>query len=531
MSFLGTLFFADLQVMSIWFRTERIGKIAVAAAFFALLAGIAYVIWAVSGIFFRNLVPFDNYGKMTADYIIHAAIVITVWIGIASSCAAAVTLNSQINKNREYLYSLPVPSVYIILYDLIRTFCTNMVLLSVVFIPIVISYASSFGYGLVTSIPIALFVLCLLSIMTSSLGNLLSSGINFALTKFMYGFMTLGFFVFLGGMIGLLKIIFPQNLFTLYSASTVTFQSAYASLPLNSPYLPSYWLAGIVTQGVWQYALLALIITSVLFLASLLVSLKRFPYEYGSVWTTRKENGSLRVFRYSAHGIIVKDALSIIRVPSELGYAIFLISLSVFFFGVLSVLSRVERVGGTWNAQIITFVFAWVIFFSICFAMRFLFPLFAKEGPEAWHIFTVPVRRRNIISQKFLFGFIETMPVILFASVVWLMMPFAGNHTKLLIAVTIWSIFSVSSVTILTGMIFPNFREGNSPEQVSTSLMGIVTLLIILILSAYYCYILFSVLSTETALLRGVISLGVIGGIIVTGTYVCAMKAVKLYEF
>ena len=175
--------------------------------------------------------------------------------------------------------------------------------------------------------------------------------------------------------------------------------------------------------------------------------------------------------------LVFKDWLSIIRNPSETGYAIFLGSMAVFFFLFLYLGIGHRLTNETWQLQLTVFSFAWILFFATAFFLRFLFPLIAREGKSAWYLFTMPITRNRILFSKILLSILLSIPVMIFAGLIWYLLPFAIGINSYLTYISMVVIFTLAISQILLGAILPNFSQSN-PEKISTSGMGLVTLLV-----------------------------------------------------
>jgi len=134
------------------------------------------------------------------------------------------------------------------------------------------------------------------------------------------------------------------------------------------------------------------------------------------------------------------------------------------------------------------FVFAWLQFINIAFLLRIVYPLMAKEGPNAWYIFTLPISKLRILFSKIWLALIVSIPFLIFTSFAWMIVPFNKSDYWQFIIISIMSFLTIALANVLFGTIFPNFSQGKDPEKVSTSGMGIVTLFfsfLVIIFSGY----------------------------------------------
>lgn len=512
-----------------WFHTDRVGKTCVLGAFVILLAFISLAINRVSGLFFTNLAFYEQYGKITASYVIHAAIVVTIWIGAASAVTQSVAVATSTSSEREYLTVLPIPGFLIDVYELSMTIFAGVFLLAVVFIPVTLAYARAFGMEVWGFTFQTIGVLFFLSALTGSAGFLLARLITRVSAGPSYLFLTAGFFVFLAGIAGLVRMLFPPALSAMYSAPAASFPALYASLPLNRTFLPTYWLMDVLVSGSFTAFFKSAVFTVV--------------WVCGCLFLARVVSKPQNRLKRPGRRMVLPDFLRrklphasdsilfLTRSPAELGYAAFLFSVAAFFFIVLSYSANVRRTDGQWAAGLTVFTFIWMMFFTISFAIRFLFPLMAHEGPVAWHIFTQPLRIVNVLKEKL---FLAIAAGIFGASVfasVWTGMPVASANADHLTGYTLFSLTTVTLVITLLGAVRPNFAEGNNPEKVSTSMMGILALGVSVLFTGLSAVILAEFVTGNRTGLAVILPLFSIGGILVVSSLAAAYSSITKFEF
>jgi hypothetical protein len=281
-------------------------------------------------------------------------------------------------------------------------------------------------------------------------------------------------------MIGILKLVFPPSVSQLYWADADQFLSIYATLPLNVSWIPTSWLTDVLVEQSATAYVLGAVFTFILAIVGYRVS----GYQSEQSYTMQRSDRFTRMrfgqggIRFGRYPILTKDLISVHRMPSESGYLAFLLSIAVFFFGIVGYVSDVHRVGGHWADQTVIFVFSWIVFFVIAFGLRFVFTLMAKEGRTAWHLFALPVSRDAIVRHKLLSGALAGSVLSVSTVPLWLSMAFADRYGFFHIGLTVWSVFCITAVITLMGMVSPNFTDSDNPERISTSGMGIVTLLL-----------------------------------------------------
>lgn len=480
MDTLGILLWSDWIGVTRWFTTKSAGKFVVVLLFILLFGAISYATWRMSDIFFRSLAIYEQFGAITAAYILHAAVLVVLWLAIGSSVASSVGFLVSPTPTFSYLMTLPVQAKHISRWLYVKSVIANFLLMMFAFVPIAAAYGNAFGAGgIVFIMRVVLVLLCIVCI-SSGIGMViaLASAAWIRGKEYMAGVAGMG--IFFTVMVGLLKTIFPPALSKLYDASALEFLDLFRTLPLNNQGLPTSWLSQTITHGVSLPTLAAAGVTLILIyitlgihekrLISVLLRIRSSPH-------SKKISGTaMNALETTSIPLVVKDWLSIVRVASELGYGLFLVTVAVFFFLFLSFGIGNELRQEIWRVQLTVFSFAWLVFFAIAIYLRFLFPLVAREGRSAWYIFTLPISRTRLLFSKILLSILVSVPIMICSGLVWYWLPFVYVGRDQLVSLTIIVLLFVSLVQVLMGAILPNFSQGNDPEKVSTSGMGILTL-------------------------------------------------------
>lgn len=482
MDTLRTLLWADRIAATRWFSTKSVSRLIVALLFFLVFGAVASGIWAMSNAFFTSLTMYGQFGTMTAQYIIHAAIIIILWLALGSSVASAAGLLVSSTPSFSYLLALPVPARALNIWLFTKAVAATFLLMIFAFVPIGAAYANAFGvWDMFFLIRILLVLFCIVFV-SSAIGMVvgLLSVVWFHGRE--YPAAVVGITVFFSAMVGILRLIFPPALSKLYEAPASMFLPLYNSLPLNNAMLPTAWMTRTVTDGFSGATLVVLGVTAAVVLACLEFQRVRLVPTLLSVRSSdhsgRVSDRGLRALGSTRVPLVLKDWFSIVRLPSETGYGLFLGSVAAFFFLMLSVGVGHEIRQEAWGIQLTVFSFAWIAFFATAFFLRFLFPLVAREGRCAWHIFTIPIPRSRILLAKILLGVLFSVPVMVFAGLVWYLLPFAGVARTRLIGVSMVFVLTLALSQVLVGAILPNFSQGNDPEKVSTSGMGLLVLIV-----------------------------------------------------
>ena len=478
---LTTLWWADRIAATRWITKKSFSRLFVALMFFIIFAAIALGIWSISNAFFRSFAMYEEFGQLTAQYIVHASIVIVLWLALGSSVVAYIGLLLSTSPSLSYLLSLPVSSKTLNIWLFVKSILANFLLMAFVFIPITVAYSNAFGlWNIFFLIRMLLILLCIV-LVSSGIGMIMGLISVTKLRGHEYQAGIIGLAVFFCVMIGIIKLIFPPELARLYDISPNSFLTIFKSFPLNNPLLPTAWMTSSLTNGLSITSLFVLSITALIVFICLKFQQSRLIPTLLRMHSTAHINditlAGYNKFTQTNIPLVFKDWLSIIRNPSETGYAIFLGSMAVFFFLFLSLGIGHRLTNETWQLQLTVFSFAWILFFATAFFLRFLFPLIAREGKSAWYLFTMPITRNRILFSKILLSILLSIPVMIFAGLIWYLLPFAIGINSYLAYISMVVIFTLAISQILLGAILPNFSQSN-PEKISTSGMGLVTLLI-----------------------------------------------------
>ncbi len=482
MDTLRTLLWADRIAATRWFTTKSVSRLIVALLFFLVFGAVALAVYAMSNAFFRSFMVYGQFGQMTARYIIHAAIVIVLWLALGSSVASVTGLLVSSSPSFSYLLAIPVSPRVLTVWLLTKAVFATFFLMIFAFLPITAAYATAFGVWNVFFLVRMLLMLFCIVLLSSAVGMLVGLVSIVWLRGREYPAAVVGITVFFSAMLGILRLIFPPALSKLYDAPASMFMPLYNSLPLNNPILPTVWMASTITTGFSGETLIVLGLTGIVvlvclaFLQTRLVPVLLRVRSAGH--TDRVTQKGFRAFGHTRVPLVLKDWFSVLRLPAERGYGLFLGSVAVFFFLMLSFGLGHDLRPGVWNIQLTVFSFAWIAFFATAFFLRFLFPLVAREGGSAWYIFTIPIPRSRILFAKILLSILFSVPVMVFAGVVWYLLPFVSAVRTQLISISVMFILILALSHVLLGAVLPNFSQGNEPEKVSTSGMGLLVLLV-----------------------------------------------------
>ncbi len=526
----------DLREARGWFRTHRSSKIIVILGFLLVIAVTMACIFGISYAYFRNLSMYGSYGQATATYLIHAALLVISILAVGSSTAAAVNFLFTKNRKLDYLKALPIKDSVIVQWFAIKNVLLAGLLFSILIIPVLSAYSIGLLHGLTFPyIARSVFLMIVLTIMTHSIGSLLAFVIVPVIGKNKRMFFLLGMFSMLLGIIGILRIIFPSTLATLYYAPPEQFNVIYHSLPLANPYLPTLWMTMIVISNTLTPVVSLAIATILVAVGSHYVQSNRYNRVYQNLQSVPFEQTSATPITQDilkeGDPLFLKDILSIIRSPSEVGYIVFLMALAIFFFVFLFYAGSFRYASSMWGIGLITFTLGWLLFFVTAFLLRLVFPLMAHEKKTIWYLFPLPLPASQIVISKMKACLVISSLFVLFSVILWGVAPIPAALKVFLIVVSSWAILSLSLIHVTLGMIRTNFADGDEPEKVSTSMMGMLALACSILIVSGVCYSVYTMLATGLLPVYFGLSATVCSIILPFYLLVKAKSSVEHYEF
>lgn len=479
----AVLFRSDLKAIRYWFQTNTYSKILVLAAFTLVFVCVSFAIYLISSFFFRYLDESEVYGQLTSLYIVHSGLVLVIFFGIMSTFLSVYTTISSRNASLEYLTTLPLSQGLLARWILLRTMVINAVLFTFFIAPMIVAFAQWFLENPLNAVPITVLLIVAISVITASLGSIFSyiALLWLRQNRFFYPIIAIGT-VF--GLIALVRIIFPRSIIALYTATPEQFLTIYNSLPLSNGLLPSYWLASMtVFGGLENYLRVGLaVIVLWAIVDRIIAALFTYVYQRISEQSYSRSFGPLSTrsatpMLESRHPFLLKELMSIVRTPSELLYGLYLAGIGIIFF-MLYVQAINRNTELDWNTQMTLIALSWILFITTAFFLRIVFPLMAREGHTRWYLFSLPFRLETILNTKVLIAVVLAIILTIPISILWMFMPshVVGLNRIPMLGLCILGILTLSIIHGTLGAFHPNFSEGDNPEQVSTSTMGLLAL-------------------------------------------------------
>jgi ABC-type transport system involved in multi-copper enzyme maturation permease subunit len=463
-------------------------------------------------------------------------VLLIFFLGAGSGIASANGIFFSENKNINFLLTLPVDSKQIIRWLFIKAILMNVIFLSVFLLPPLWAYFTTFGGFTVLFIIKSGVVIGMMTLATITIGGIAALWFTKKLKKHKMPLTLFGVGIFFLLFFVMFKLLFPPRLAMLTTATNEQFFQIYNSLPLTSVYIPTNWLAMIITgKMVWPY-LLSGLATGLLTIAFMKLTTANFllihqePTE--NVLAPASDIKNIHFEKYSVtDNIAIKDLLSIIRSPIETGYGIFLLLLMLFFFWLFSKINFSSNMDPEWIKRLVVFSYAGFMFFANTYLLRLVFPLLAKEADSAWFLFTQPVSRGKILWSKLLLGFLTGLPLLLISLLVWWLPGYVSPYQSILAVSSFWTITLLIIIQAFMGMIFPNFAEGSNPEKVSTSSMGIASLVVSTTMTVVFAFGIYGYINNAVNLTSVWITQTVFTVFIFLTLYPAAKNSMKNLEF
>lgn len=506
-STLYALLMGDFLALRTWFYTRRFSKLLIIFSFITLVLGVVWGIYSISRSYFLYMSSYGTYGLLSVAYVINASIVVVSALMIMAAVAALVGFLLEKTPEHEYLLSQPISPIILPTLYFIRSFIVNIFFISLIFVPIALAYQTVFlkEADLFFYLRIV-YILGLLVFITNSIAVFISYGIAHQLKKRTPYTGAIGLFLFFLIMFCIFFAIFPNTLLKMSDSQSIDFLQEFSRLPINAEWLPTVWVTSTLLKVSFLEPFLLFLLTLLLLITSYRFQKKYFILLYHHIHPQEHSKSSIhsvsRFFMWRP--FLIKDYLSIVREPAEIGYVYFLVGIAIFFFIFLRIgINKGLQASVGIQAYLAVFTFLWLGFFITAFLLRIVYPLMAREGINRWFLFTLPLNRSVILTQKIQFGSIVSLPLSVFSIIVWIFLPFSRSKYSLIF----FSLIMVTTLTLihtLMGSINPDYENGENPEKTSTTAMGILTLCISFLYISISSYLIFHSLQNPIDFLRDV---------------------------
>jgi hypothetical protein len=485
MSKLTTLFLADFRQANVWFKKHTFAKLLVFLTSLLILIGLLNVLFWGSYSYFWSIKLLEPYGKLTASYVLHSGLIITTWFVFLSSFVHI--FQSIVKPSQEILYLMEQPIKPIILSNWIafRTWIINSSLMLIFWLPVSFAFNSVFGSfsraGLIINT-------ILITLLITAVIQVVSTFISLIVTPLLKGYETwlasAGVIGFLLTTWGIISLVFPPTMRELLRIDIDQFDQIFFNLPLNKDWVMTGNIIKYLETGIANYllipALLALIVIGIGIIANSLLITKSWQ----RVLAKNHHKSPLTIptqwwYKYPHQA---KELLILIRDNSERNALFFFIGLLGFFFFFLQRSLKINLELNNNIESLTAFSLGAILFISTAFLLRIVFPLLTKEGRSAWYL--LRESKTNLAVYKAKASFAKFFIALLFSIVnlSWLMMPLPAEIKQSLILYSSIGVILLGWLNTAMGLMVTEWEKGDEPEQISTSGVGILTLLLSLVI-------------------------------------------------
>jgi len=476
---LSTLVRLDIARARYWFAQNTLAKSIVFLITACFFGGISFGIANLSYLYFFSLSQFEPYGRLTSEYLLHAALLVSVWFSAISSFILATNSLWKEENESNWLYSQPLSSSALVLWQHVRQLIPNTLLLLILWLPATLGFASVYQplewpwfFGLVLFVSFAI----------TSLAQFFTTTIALLSVPVLvrYRTATLWFGGFSISLLSSLLIIsiFPASLQSLLRIDIDLFSPAFAILPLNQPWFLTRHVVQLLTAFHWYN--LAIFVCVVTLFQGLFFLLQKRVLRDSLAQVRSTPSRKVLTFHsfqnwYRAP-LLWKEVVCFLRTKSETNFFLFFLGLIAFFFLFLLRALTVNTAIQTQLGSLLPFSLGALLFLATAFLLRLAFPLMAREGNSAWHTLTEPLHRSSLFVSKLLFGLSMGVLLIILSHVgVWLL-PIPEWDRIVLALYASLGVLIITGINTLIGFWWPDWRASDAPDQLSTSLTGFLAL-------------------------------------------------------
>lgn len=542
MNIFFTFFSADRKKGANWFRDNRATKLFVIIGFLLVILAIILAELKISTIYLSFANGYAPFGPAIALYSLKVAVFLLFVFAIISSTAISSSSLYQ-NSTLSHLFTLPIKPISIFISKVFPGFVTSTIILFLS-LPLFLVF-NKFIFKSPNFILIVTLGLFILSLISQALGTIFSTLIAFFLGKITRKKQ----FLFLTTLIGifylLIKLLFPKSLFHLADTDTyATFQSQLDKFPLMGKILPTNWLVDAFV-GTFNYISAISILISVICLL-IVVGIIGYKY-YLTAWRRAQSQSylagnSLKNKKLNSHypkitslkniylPLIVNDFLAFFRSNSEINYLVFLGGLlTVLIFSIHNLTTLKETTLGLMLAiNLIAYFSTSMIFLTA--SLRLIFPMIAREKTTAWFSFSLPISRQKYLLEKLFVAILLALPAIPIAIIIVSGLKLSSEAAFLSVLLIVATVVVINILQCLLGAINPNFKEAQNPEAISTSSLGVVSLMLSLAYIVFITAQLYGYLNGNITILEVAINWLLMTTVIVGPIFLVALRSLRKYS-
>ncbi|MFH1093032.1 MAG: hypothetical protein V1739_02600 [Candidatus Omnitrophota bacterium] len=265
-------------------------------------------------------------------------------------------------------------------------------------------------------------------------------------------------------------------------------------------FAPNFWISeGLfkIISGLYKEAVLwwLLLTSNALFLSQIVIIMSGRFYYSGWLKTTNSGDkkiylpgkdlaerliGRLTFIRPFMRSLIIKDVKVFCRDPMQWSqFAIFFGLLAIYFANIRNL--GYQNVLPFWKNMISFLNLASTNLTLASLSVRFVFPQLSLEGKRFWILGLAPIKKKDLLIEKFWLNSTVALCISLpLISLSNLMLNVSASLMFLSILVVVLMCFSMTSLCIGLGALFPNFKEDN-PAQIVSGFGGTLALVLCLV--------------------------------------------------
>lgn len=457
----------DLLSIKNWYSTRVTVKALVTVLFLMIFSILFGLIYFYCYLLFDNLRHYDSYGQFVAKYLMVSSVVFLLVFTTLTTALSSILSTYSSSQSFKKLMIFPVTNMVLASYYYIRFLGASVISSLVLILPIFSSYAKVFSFNPLVSL---ILTICL-TLLVHSVGLSLASFIVRIFTRYRM----LVFVVFTSlvavAFASTLNIIIPQNFGLLYQSPAESFFTLTNTLPVTK-------------SPIYQYLLdpgQPVVSTAVIFIFSFSFVLLSLVFQSLSIRHNLAVTNSLNIkpsyvslsFLRTKLPITKKDILFLARKPQEVINVFFFLTGGIVITFLIQNLRNIRPFTQTEAHTIGLFAFGWYSFFAISYCLRFVLPLLSIEGGSLSLLLVGG--RSKMFAQKLISTVVITIPLLLSSLLLWYFFRLPIEKSSYIIASFKLILFS-SMLAFFQGWLYPDFKDSQSPDRVSTSLSGLLVL-------------------------------------------------------
>ncbi len=389
-----------------------------------------------------------------------------------------------VREKEAFWLSLPISARDVLDFKFIKTYIVSTMFIIIFSIPLIFSYLYifSFSYVYYFFVILSLFVF---SFLVVNLVFLITSLINIIFKKFnLYRIFV--FFYIIAVLSGIIFIIhYLPNLGALFKSHSIkSFEDIFISTTQPS-FSPQYILSNIILNINSFYNFLILLLES-LFLFVVYIYLSKFS----ELRILRGQNKSFWKVSLPKYFIFSKDLNKFINEEIKIFNSGIIIFVFILILIILFSISKFNLLGYEkfiFSAFCITFGYLITLF-----GLYFVFPSFSQEGRSGWIIFSSPLNRKSIFSQKTWASVTFILLHALIISILFsLILRFNLVYTLYFYNFVLFISLGLAILFSSLGIAYPNFAKRDI-QDLSTTPSGLVSTLIAIFYIFFPIYIFYN---------------------------------------